>query len=340
MKGLVKHIIYFFTVLLLPQFGLYAQQVQVSARIDSTSILIGSQTILRLTAAYDAKSGIPKIEWPQIGDSVISKVAVINKSKIKTIIPDSSQPSIQQQVEDITISSFDSGYYAIPPFKFIINGDTSNPQLTEAMMLTVNTVHVDTTKAFRDIKAPIQAPFSLLELVLYIKYIVLGLLVLGLIIYFVARNLKKKKPVIVEAPKEIIPPHIKALQALEKIALQKLWQEGKIKDYYTGITDVLRVYLEERYHIGALEMTTDEIMLALKRKPMNEDLKAKLKDILVLSDLVKFAKGNPLPSEHESCFNSSVDFINETAEKQAPPKAENPVATEEAKPLEQNPATT
>ena len=86
---------------------------------------------------------------------------VISKSKINTIIPDSSHPNIQQQIQDITISSFDSGYYAIPPFQFVINGDTANPQLTEAMMLQVNTVPVDTTKAFKDIKAPIQASFTM-----------------------------------------------------------------------------------------------------------------------------------------------------------------------------------
>ena len=96
--------------------------------------------------------------------------------------------------------------------------------------------------------------------------------------------------------------------------MKKLWQEGKIKDYYTGITDILRVYLQERYHIGAPEMTTDEIMLALKRKDISEDMKKELREILVLSDLVKFAKENPLPNEHEFCFNSSIDFVNETKE--------------------------
>lgn len=339
MRSKSIYIIYFFTLLLFPGFMLRAQKVQVSARIDSTSILIGNQAHIHLTAAFDVKNGVPKIQWPQVADSVAPKVQVISKSKITTSVPDSSQPTVQQETQDITITSFDSGYYAIPPFKFVIDGDTANSQLTEPMMLQVNTVHVDTTTAFKDIKAPLQAPFSILEILPYIGYGLLALLVLGGIIYYLIRKLKKQKPTTIEKPKEIIPPHVKALQELEKIALQKLWQEGKIKDYYTGITDVLRIYLEERYGVKSLEMTTDEIMLALKRKDISELMKQKLRDILVLSDLVKFAKENPLPTEHELCFTSSVDFVNETAERKEPVVTE-PKPVEPKPPFQENTITT
>jgi hypothetical protein len=337
MKGKVIHSIYLFAALILSGCMLHAQQVQVNARIDSTSILIGNQAHIHLTAAFDVKNGVPKIQWPDIADSLAPKVEVISKSKITTIIPDSTQPTIQQQTQDITISSFDSGYYSIPAFKFVINGDTTNAQLTEAMMLQVNTIPVDTTKAFKDIKAPIQAPFSWLELLPYIGYALLALLIIGTIIYFVVRKLKKEKTVIVEKPQVIIPPYVKALEELQKLVQQKLWQEGKIKDYYTGITEILRVYIQDRYGISTLEMTTDEIILALRRKDINEVMKQKLRDILVLSDLVKFAKENPLPTDHEFCFTASVDFVNETAEIKEPSPVETPI---EPKPLDQTTITT
>jgi hypothetical protein len=336
MKTKLIHSIFFLLTLFFSETSVFAQQVQVNAQIDSSSILIGNQTHIHLTAAYDVKNGLPKIQWPKIPDSLVSKIDVISKSKIDTIIPDSSHPTVQQQTQDIIISGYDSGYYAIPPFKFLLNGDTGNPLLTEALMLQVNTIHVDTTKAFKDIKAQIQAPFSILEILPYIGLGLLLLLVIGGIVYYIIRQSKKKKPAIVEKPKEIIPPHIKALSELEKLGLQKLWQEGKIKDYYTSITDILRVYIEERYDITALEMTTDEIMLALKRKDINEEMKGKLREILTLSDLVKFAKENPLPSDHEFCFNASVDFVNTTAEKKEAAPAEAPAAN----PAQQNPLTT
>jgi hypothetical protein len=192
-------------------------------------------------------------------------------------------------------------------------------------MLQVNMVHVDTAKGIKDIKGPIQVPFNILEILPYIGYGLLIALALLALYYFIVRAARKQKPLIIEKPKVIIPPHVKALEELEKLALRKLWQEGKIKEYYTGITEILRAYIQERYGIGAPEMTTDEIMYALKRKDISELQKGKLRDILVLSDLVKFAKENPLPTEHESCFNASIDFVNETAESITPAAVVTPV---------------
>lgn len=330
MKSKFIHSIRLFIALVFSAGIIRAQQVQVSARIDSSSILIGNQTHIHLTAAYDLKNGSPKIEWPQMGDSLVPKIEIITKSKIDTLVPDKANPTIRQQVQDIIISGYDSGYYAIPPFKFIINGDTEHPRLTEAMILQVQTVHVDTTKGFKDIKGPIQVKFSLLDYLPYILLGLLGLVIIAGIVWYIIWSSKKRSPVVVtEIPKVIIPPHIIAIQELEKLALKKLWQEGKIKEYYTGVTDILREYIYGRYAIGAPEMTSDEIMLALKRKDIDEAMKKKLREIFVISDLVKFAKENPLPTDHEFCFNASLDFIKETAEIIAEPSSDKPTEPNE-----------
>jgi hypothetical protein len=337
MKSRLVYIFYFLVTLTLPWMQLNAQQVQVSARIDSSSILIGNQAHIHLTAAYDVKNGVPKIQWPLIGDSLVSKVEVISKSKIDTVIVDKANPNVQQQVQDITISSFDSGYYAIPPFRFVVNGDTANPQLTEAIMLQVNTVHIDTTKAFKDIKAPIQVNFNILEILPYVGLGLLGLILVAGLIWLIVWSSRKRAPLqVVEKPEVILPPHVLALQELEKLALKKLWQEGRIKEYYTGITDILRNYIYGRYGIGAPEMTTDEIIVALKRKDISETMKQKLREILVLSDLVKFAKENPMPNDHEFCFSASVDFIKETAEREVKQEVAAPAGPNQ---VEQNTVT-
>ncbi len=133
MRGKFIHIIYLFSCLISSGLSTYAQDVHVNARIDSSSILIGNQTRIRLTAAYDSKGGTPKIIWPQISDSLVSKIDVINKSNVQTIIADSTHPNIKQQIQDIIISGYDSGFYAIPPFSFVIsNGDSEHPKLTES----------------------------------------------------------------------------------------------------------------------------------------------------------------------------------------------------------------
>ena len=288
-----------------------AQDVKVSAGLDSTSILIGSQTHLHLKISYDAKAAVPKIQWPLIIDSLAPKVHVVSKSKIDTVIHDPANPTMQSQTQDLVITSFDSGYYAIPPFQFVVNGDTAHPLQTDALLMQVRTVPVDTAKGFRDIKGPIQVKFPFIIILEYAAIGVVILAIIAFLIYYFLKNSKKKPaPIVPKAPP--VAPHIKALKALKELALKKLWQEGKIKEYYSGISDILRVYLDDRYNLGALEMTTDEIMYALRRIDLDGVLKNKLKQILVLSDLVKFAKEQPLPTENESIMGSAIDFINES----------------------------
>jgi hypothetical protein len=300
-----------------------AQDVKVSAGLDSTSILIGSQTHLHLKISYDAKAAVPKIQWPTIIDSLAPKVHVVSKSRIDTIIHDPANPTLQSQTQDLVITSFDSGYYAIPPFQFVVNGDTAHPILSDALLMQVRTVPVDTAKGFRDIKGPIQVKFPM---IIILEYAGIGLVVLAIIaflIYYFLKNAKKKPaPIAPKAPP--VPSHIKALKALEDLALKKLWQEGKIKEYYSGISDILRVYLDDHYNLGALEMTTDEIMYALRRADLEGTLKNKLKQMLVLSDLVKFAKEQPLPTENESILGNAIDFINESIRMHEPAEEVKP----------------
>lgn len=311
-----------------------AQQMNVSATLDSNSILIGNQLHLRLSVTTDNSKGLVKIQFPAIADTIVSKLLVVNKSKIDTVIPDSSVPTRQVQRQELVLTSFDSGYYAIPPFHFVINDDTAHPMLTEALLLQVRTIPVDTTKGFRDIKGPIQVRFSFLEILPYIGYGLAGLAILSLIVYLIVTRLKRKPVAKVVIKEPQIPPHVKALKALEELALKKMWQAGKIKDYHTEITEILRVYVSDVYHFDALEMTTDEIINALQRSTLSDNLLIMLKHILILADLVKFAKEQPLPFEHESSLTKATDFIKDTAPVAAPepvkelPPSEKPPAIE------------
>ena len=321
----VKSIYCFFIIALVSLCSCpsFAQNASAVAGIDSTVIVIGNQTHLHLKLNYDTKGGVPKVQWPFIADSLVSKVHVVSKSKIDTVIPDKANPTLQAQTQDIIITSFDSGYYAIPPFQFILNGDTSHPVMTDALMMQVRTIPIDTAKGFRDIKGPIQVKFPFVIILMYAGIALAVLALIAFLIYYYIKQSKKQviEPVVVKAPP--VDPHIKALKALEELALQKLWQEGKVKEYYSGVSDILRTYLDDRMNLGALEMTTDEIMYALRRKgELNDNLKRRLKEILVLSDLVKFAKEQPLPEENEAMLNHAIDFINSSLRAQEPVKAE------------------
>ena len=309
---MIKKIKYLFFLLLLGNSFLSIAQVEAIAMMDTNKIRIGEQSKIDLYVKYKATQKNLNIQWPVIGDTLRKEVEVVNVSKIDTTIPDKNKPDEIQQHQTITVTSVDSGFWAIPPFAFIVNNDTTKPVETDALLLAVYTLPVDTAeKSIKDIKAPFDEPFDWHE---YLPYIYSGLVavVVIAIIIFILRKVLKKKPVVVEPPKPKVPAHVTALNALEEIKNKKLWQEGKYKEYHTLISDTLRAYIEERYGVAAMELTSDEIFKIMNSQVIDSISKEKLKQVLTLADYVKFAKVIPMDVENEMSLNNAFDFINGT----------------------------
>lgn len=312
--SLLKPALLLFFVLCI-SFASSGQEIKATAKLDSNSIKIGQQVKLQLSIQYKVNNGKHiKIEWPEITDTIRKEVEVVGQSKLDTLIPDKNDPFLFIQTKTLYITSFDSGYWAIPPFKFMVNTDT-NGFFTEPLLLQVNGMAVDTTLAIKDIKPPYAQDYTWVDWLKDHKYVVYGTLVailLIIIIILLIRYFKKVKPpmVFVEAPK--IPAHVIAFGKLEILKNEKLWQEGKLKQYHSSLTDIVREYIENRYKIQALEQTTDEILWSFRNVAIDEESKTKLKGVLVIADLVKFAKEIPLPTENELSLTNSYDFINGT----------------------------
>jgi hypothetical protein len=300
--------------LLFISFSSVAQDVKASARLDSNAIVIGQQVKLELSIQYRADKGKHiTVKFPEIADTIRKEVEVLGQSKVDTII-DKNDPFLFTQVKTLYITSFDSGYWALPPFRFDVNTDTAGV-LTEPLLLQVSTIAVDTTQAIKDIKAPYEETYTWVDWLKDHMYVVYGSLagILAIIIILVIiRRMRKIQPplVVVEAPK--IPAHIIAFEKLEKLKQQKLWQEGKLKSYYSSLTDILREYIENRFKIPAMEQTTDEIIFGFRNAAVDEESKRRLKQVLTLADLVKFAKEQPLSDENEASMTNVADFINGT----------------------------
>ncbi len=294
--------------------GLDAQDVKATAVLDSNSIRIGQQVKLKLSIQYRADNGKRmSVKWPEIADTIRKEVEVVSQSRIDTSI-NKSDPYLFTQTKTLYITSFDSGYWAMPPFKFIVNNDTNGIE-TDPLLLQVSTIPVDTTQAIKDIKAPYEETYTWLDWLkdnMYVVYIALAaILLIVIIIYIVRHYARKEKPmVIIEVPK--IPAHIIALEKLDKLKEEKLWQEGKLKQYHSSLTDILREYIENRFKITAMEQTTDEILFGFRNVAVDDESKMKLKQVLILGDLVKFAKEQPLAAENDRSLAYSYEFVNGT----------------------------
>ncbi|MFI5219428.1 MAG: hypothetical protein ACHQNT_08050 [Bacteroidia bacterium] len=279
------------------------QPFSVRASIDSNVILIGKQVKLTLELTQQHSS---KIQWAAIPDT-IGKVEVIEKSKIDSVLSSDSISIIKRQ--HLLLTCFDSGYYVIPPFRFtdLSNTDTlTNFAETQPLLLTVNTLAVDTTRAIKDIKAPVIVPLSWQDFLPWL----IGLLLLVAIIIgvlYLRKRFKKKPVVAFEKPKR--PAHEIALEELKKLEEEKLWQQGNFKYYHTRLTDIIRIYLWHRYDLDAMEMTSDEILSSTTVKGFPAEIFEKLKFMLTLADLVKFAKAIPVASENEQCLANGYDLI-------------------------------
>ncbi|MCO6501193.1 MAG: hypothetical protein J5I47_12565 [Vicingus serpentipes] len=291
-------------------FNLTAQKAVVKATMDTNFILIGEQAHIELSITYRVDENQVTIQFPQIHDTINKFVEIVDQLPIDTLIPDKEDPYLFEQIKTITITSFDSGYYAIPPFQFIVNEDTLE---TEPLLIEVQTVPVDTAAAIFDIKSPLDEPFSIIDWLKDNWIYLLGTLALIIVIILLVRYLRNRpKEEMVEEVIPVIPPHIIALEKLEKVKNEKLWQSGKVKQYHSEISEILRTYIEQRYQVNALEETTAEIMHELRLQNIDTQTMNKLNKTLVLADLVKFAKEQPLANENDISMIDAIEFINQT----------------------------
>lgn len=293
--------------------ALRAQDVKPLARIDTPAVLIGQQAHLWLSVTYRADKG-GAITWPVIGDTLTSHVEVVRDSGVDTVMPDKNDPYLLKQARTLTITSWDSGYWAIPPLRFVINGDTV---ATEAVLFSVNTMDVDTTQAIRGIKGIYEVEYTWLDwLREHWKWVAIGVgaavLVAVLLIVLIRRA---RRPKVKEAPPAPeLPLHVRTLAALEAVGAKKLWQQGLVKPHYTEVTDILRGYIEQRYGVPAMERTTDELVSALVPSAMPTSERERLANLLRLADLVKFAKYAPAPAENEHVLQGAIELVRNTAQ--------------------------
>lgn len=307
--GVVKKTVGILSLLLFVGSAALAQDFKV--RLDSSKILIGNQTALTLQVKLaDGR----KVRFPNLPDTIAPGLEVVRQLATDTSEVDGGLLLTKRYL----ITSYDSGSYVVPQIPVLFfNGSKVDTLLTQPLKLRVNTVAVDSTKIpLYGIKGNVKAPYTFQEIALAI----LSILLLVALIYGIYRYFKRSKdePIFTFRKKVVEPAHVIALRELDQLKQRKLWQNGYVKEYYSELTDILRKYLEMRMEINAMEMTSFEILVAVKEQGYtNSSVYERLMVMLNTSDLVKFAKHSADPIENDSAAKCVYDFIDDSKERTA-----------------------
>src|SRR5664280_625737 len=292
--------------LLLLNAALFGQDIRVKASTDTTSYKVGDYINFTLRIEYDKNIGIIP---PLIKDSL--KVADI--IKLDTAVTKEENGRMVTIIKAV-LSKYDSAVVNIPPIaiKYRTAHDTTlKTILSYPVTVFVHTLQVNPQAAIKDVKDPVKVPLNWL---LILMWIYIGIVIVAVGIYLWLRYKKNKAKKALFAPEIILPAHVVALAALDELDKKQLWQNGKVKEYHSEITEIIRAYFERKFDLRALELTTTEVNLQLKEKSGAANIIDHTNDFLNNADLVKFAKFKPENSVNEEMMKQALEIVNRTAE--------------------------
>jgi hypothetical protein len=314
---------------------LLAQQespVAVESRIDKSAITIGDT--VRYTVRLTRDENV-KVNWPALG-------ANLGAFEIRDYEKPDPRRIKGRFLEEIsyTISTFDTGHFEIPPLpiEYQTPPDTVWHRLqTEKLDIYVASMQPSQDGDIRDIKAPWELPRDWKQILRLAAIGALVLLLAGVGFYYWRK--RQGKGLLPERKEPERPAHEIAQEALRKLSESDLLATGQFKAYYSELSEIVRRYIEGRYFVPALELTTGELMANLETNYLENSTREMLQDLLESSDLVKFAKYEPSPDEPLRSFQLAESFVEATKLVMVAPAAPTngqatPDAASAAKPAE------
>lgn len=303
--------------------GFSQKNPSVTSKVDTTDIKIGEQVKFTVTVEADTTA---QVIFPE--GQTFSPLETV-----EAFATDTTRKNDRMTLQKIyALTQFDSGAYKLPKQRIEINGKGF---FTDSAMLNVANIAVDTlAQKMYDIKPLMEVEKSRSELWMWFLGILLGLAVVGGLLYwFVFR----KKPLSEEEKVALLPAYDRALLELKKLENSKYLIQDEYKQYYSELTDIVRSYLEEDVHVSAMESTTDELIgkLEMRRDAgelrLEDDTLKQFKRILQTADLVKFAKSRPASSVAQNDRKSIEEIVTKTHDALPEPTLEELMEQEEYK---------
>ena len=304
--------------LCLPFVALHAQQkhtppapppATIKATVDKDRIVIGEHIRFQLEIAVP--DNIP-FDWPDL-DS-LPHFDLLDTGKIDT----TGDPGLRTYRQSLTVTSFDSGTWAIPRLPFLVAG---KKLLSDSIRIAVGYTRIDSLKDFHDIKDIIDIPNPFARWFAWIVAL-FSLGSLALVIWLVRKKKIWKASAAGGPAAPALSPYEEAIRLLDELQRQDLPETGAIKTYYSRLGDIFRVYLYRRLGIQSLSETSEEMISQLRRLPLPAQQFSEVADTLRMSDFVKFAKYQPGLADTEGHFRTIRSTVEElesivTAEEKA-----------------------
>ena len=305
---MTRHIRILFAILTLSIASATTVSAQTSLKVslDSAYLLMGKATPLHIelitASSADGQLLVPK-------DTLCDKVEILKALEADTSDIHNGRIQIDQQ---LLLQSFDSGTYVLNPIRYVQGNETI---ASNRLVLKVMPVPVDTLTTIHDYADVQDVDRRFVDYLpdFLVEY---GLWILALIIvlgagYYLYRRLSRKG---VETKEKVIviPPYELAIQELDSLRSDKLCEQGREREFYTRLTDILRQYLQGRFGINAMEMTSTQIRHMLQTNEETRLSKRNMDQVLETADFVKFAKVRPLPEDNTRSFNSAIQFVEDT----------------------------
>ncbi len=304
MNSYIKKTIIFLLIIFSVSFA-QEGQISIESGVNRDVITIGDRIEYYITVTYDKEINV---EYPGLG----ANLGAFEIKDYNTLDPEETGNKIINKVEYI-ITTFDTGNYVIPPVTvdYFSSDSVVKSLKTDIINIRVNSVKPSEAKDIKDIKSPLEIEIN------YKKYVYYGLAIFGflLLLFFIFYYYKKKKrgkDILPKRKKPIKPAHIEALEELEKLKNSNLLPDGKIKEFYIIISEIIRIYIERRYFIYALEMTTNQICEELYNVDADGENVKLIGEFLDLCDFVKFAKYKPSDDENNKVIEKAEEIVNKT----------------------------
>ncbi len=293
-----------------------APTVKVTADIDSAAIVMGSLNHLRVTVDMPSSSQAQLIDFPVLTPGV----EYLEYNGVDVVASDSTSTVNDARTRlkfDFTIQAFDPGEVTIPPFA-VLPAPGADTAFSNVVTFKVLPVEVDSLATIHPMASIVSAQSRWYDYIPdWLIWLLAGLAVAaaGVWAYFTFR---KHRIVVEERRKPVVPPYELAVQRLNDLQQRHLPENGHEKEYYTRLVDILRDYLQGRFGINAMEMTSTQILKALRDNPQTRMTADEIRAVLSVADFVKFAKVRPLPDDNIRSFNSAISFVEQTRPKPEP----------------------